>query len=437
MLKKVFTIAMLISLTSCVNSPPRDLNQIKYQNGSAYISEQVVADIKNKVPQDVSLFVAQIPAEIVKQVQKQQVSLYGRYRKRYFAAWDDSLRMAELPLQKFYLSSFFHENNRLYPSQRRKQLIDNVKNALAINKKAIVIRDSVVKEFPTDSMFFNNLKNPGDHYPFDINIYSRIRVGAPLRALALSQDKQWCFVSCNFYSGWIHINDIAYVDDKFVKEYQALPQGICVKEKTTISNGNGFINFAEIGTILPLKGDQVLCPAKRIDGYAELVPCRASNFKKMPLKFTPTNVSTIANQFLGQEYGWGGYLGHRDCSMLTMDFFSVFGIYLPRNGNPQLKFGQSTKIKQTNKKKQILEKGIPWLTLAGKPGHVMIYAGQYEGDPVFFHNIYALKTKSNPANRIVIGETCFMRDFQCPFFDNISVLDMVTIMRNAIDLNLR
>ena len=223
----------------------------------------------------------------------------------------------------------------------------------------------------------------------------------PLKVIAISQDKYWCFVSSHICSGWVNIKDIAYVDDGFVKKYLSYSLGACTREHTIIDNGNGFINFAEIGTILPLEKGKILCPFRKINGYAGIVLCSRANFKRMPVIFCSSNVRDIAFQFLGQKYGWGGDFESRDCSMLTMDFFSVFGIYIPRNSKGQLSDGYVFKS-QENKEGKIL-KAIPWLTIVGKPGHVMLYIGQYNNKPVLLHNVFGFKILGN--SRFVIGRT--------------------------------
>ena len=50
----------------------------------------------------------------------------------------------------------------------------------------------------------------------------------------------------------------------------------------------------------------------------------------MPIAMTPANFARLGNQILGQHYGWGGMLGLRDCSAMTRDLMTPFGIWLPR-----------------------------------------------------------------------------------------------------------
>ena len=52
-----------------------------------------------------------------------------------------------------------------------------------------------------------------------------------------------------------------------------------------------------------------------------------------------------------------------------------------------------------------MKNGVPFLTLVGKKGHVMLYVGHYKNKPVFMHNIWAVPSKFGSADRYVIGKT--------------------------------
>jgi len=73
-------------------------------------------------------------------------------------------------------------------------------------------------------------------------------------------------------------------------------------------------------------------------------------------------VEYIGRELLGEPYGWGGKLKTRDCSTFTRDFFSTFGIYLPRNSRQQAKswkFYTSKRLSRADKKErnQIFKEG--------------------------------------------------------------------------------
>ena len=103
-------------------------------------------------------------------------------------------------------------------------------------------------------------------------------------------------------------------------------------------------------------------------------------------------------------------MGHRDCSSMTKDFFTPFGIYLKRNSFGQREAGRYIEIKglsQEEKKHQIIEKGMPFLTLIYAKGHIMLYVGMKDKEPLIFHNIWGIKTlkDNDKEDRFIIGKT--------------------------------
>jgi hypothetical protein len=58
------------------------------------------------------------------------------------------------------------------------------------------------------------------------------------------------------------------------------------------------------------------------------------------------------------------------------------------------------------KEKIILEKGIPYLSLLWRKGHVMLYIGEKNGRALIFHNIWGIKTRDSAGEegRKIIGQ---------------------------------
>jgi hypothetical protein len=129
-----------------------------------------------------------------------------------------------------------------------------------------------------------------------------------------------------------------------------------------------------------------------------------------PLRLTSLHAVKIANEMIGEPYGWGGLYGNRDCSSMTRDFFAVFGIWLPRHSEDQVKeagrYINLSGIPPEQKEKIILEKGIPYLTLLWRKGHVMLYIGAKNGQALIFHNIWGIRTKDlrGQEGRKIIGQ---------------------------------
>ena len=129
-----------------------------------------------------------------------------------------------------------------------------------------------------------------------------------------------------------------------------------------------------------------------------------------PLRFNRVNAARIANELIGEPYGWGGLYGNRDCSAMTRDFFTVFGIWLPRHSADQVKetgfLVDLQGLSAMEKEKTIIAKGIPYLSLLWRKGHVMLYIGQKDGRALIFHNAWGVRTKDlqGREGRKIIGQ---------------------------------
>ena len=180
--------------------------------------------------------------------------------------------------------------------------------------------------------------------------------------------------------------------------------------------GSGLFLFqGRIGMVLPLAGADksgftALAPARKADGQAEIVrvPIKKADAAAMPLAATPRNLGRLADQMLGEPYGWGGYYENRDCSALMLDLMTPLGLFLPRNSSQQAKSGEYLSFEgltPAQKEALLLARGVPLLTLLHKRGHIMLYLGQYRGRALMLHDVWGLKSldESGTEGRLVIG----------------------------------
>lgn len=174
-----------------------------------------------------------------------------------------------------------------------------------------------------------------------------------------------------------------------------------------VDAGKTFLFDGRIGMVLPLvsedsTGYTALAPARGAGGLAEAVAVRIPKAAAaaMPLSATPRNLARLADQMLGQPYGWGGYLDNRDCSALMLDLVAPLGIFLPRNSSQQAKSGEYVSFEGLSgpqKEALLLARGVPLLTLLYKRGHIMLYLGpigqgRHQGRAAMLHAIWGLKT---------------------------------------------
>ena len=171
---------------------------------------------------------------------------------------------------------------------------------------------------------------------------------------------------------------------------------------------------------------EVLLPMRGLDGSAYAVrasfadyiaPSRKSEERydilsrpavRMPLLLTPRNVARLGDRMMGQPYGWGGLYGDRDCSATMQDLFAPFGLWLPRNSAKQAQEGAVLKLEglsAESKEKALREYAQPFRTLIAMPGHIGLYAGQWQGRAAMFHNMWGVRNSlpEGQEGRLVIG----------------------------------
>lgn len=369
---------------------------IKHESGECIIN-QAVTEVLD-VPQDLHLFMSQIDEKGLGERQKE---MNEQFDAMFLSPWT---KKSEKIVFRSFSEDYFSENLHKLSNKDAEYIKTNIKDSIPIEENGVIVKNTMAKFWPTDSQLFENLKNPGDSYPFDININSLIRLGTPVKITAISKDKLWAFVSCYVFSGWVSMHDVAYVDKHFIQAYVSYPKVVATRDTIAITYKDRFLNRADIGTILIADDKNLLCPYKSFDGFAKLINCDAQGFTKKPLKFTAENAIKISEQFLGQKYGWGGYLNLRDCSALTMDYCTTFGIPSERDAGPQL-FSGNYKLLSEKKASLILDQGKPFLTLVGNKGHIMLYVGKYDNKPVFLHNIWGAPKKLEQNSRYIIGRT--------------------------------
>ena len=357
---------------------------------------------------------------------KTQSRMDEDYNIVYFSVWHQSQPFHGLPdrvsldIKKMILNPGFGENKRKHPKAWGKKL--EKKAALAKYPNAlyggITTRNTNLRVLPTQSPHFNSPSGDSSSWPFDNLQRSSVPANTPIFICHLSADKAWALVETSFTFGWIPAEDFATVDNDFVKSWERGRYAVITRDQTSIlDDQDHFILGASVGHIFPL--------VKEMSGKLELLIAVADSKRQAvirrgfvstdmsavkPLRFNFANAARIANELTGEPYGWGGLYGHRDCSSMTRDFFAPFGIWLPRHSEDQVKevgtFINLREMSPEQKEKIIIEKGVPYLSLLWRKGHVMLYIGENKGQALIFHNIWGIKTVDlrGQEGRKIIGQ---------------------------------
>lgn len=281
----------------------------------------------------------------------------------------------------------------------------------SFNKKAITIRNTNLRVFPTISPIFKDPSILGEGFPFDYNQNSLIKLNTPIFISHLSLDKAWAYVESSSVYGWLKIDDIAFVDNNFIESFKNNNYFIAKKEGFAIYNPN-FIDYIKVSTIFPKKENMFLIAKKDDNLYAKIdyININEENINSFPLKFTLENRVLALKEFLDEPYGWGGAFYHRDCSSFTQDYFSLFAKTIERNSKAQTLAGEYHDIsaKSLKDKKDFIKKyAKPFSSLIYMQGHIVLYLGQIDGEPVVAHNLWSikLKDKNSQEKREIVGKT--------------------------------
>ena len=346
-----------------------------------------------------------------------QEELNKEFDERYFKPWHKDkfeATIQDVTWQfKYKDDTLYGDNYRLLDKTWFNKQIDN-SNFEKYNtflRKAITVKNSNLRVFPTNSKIFYNPYLAGEGFPFDYNQNSGIKINSPLLISHFSKDRAWVYVLSSFAKGWIEVNDIAYVDEKIINFFENQNYYVAIKDNFPIYKQGIFLEYIKLGTLFPIKNNKAITVGRYANnqGYIRVVEIPNIYIAKKPIDFNSENIANIINELLAEPYGWGEALNHRDCSALTKDYFAPFGINLKRNSYGQTldyKYYDLNGFSNNMKKEFILKNGIPFLTLAYMKGHIMIYIGQKDNEPLFFHNVWGVKTKDFFGNdgRKIVGK---------------------------------
>jgi len=348
------------------------------------------------------------------------------YNIIYFSVWHQRQPFHALPervffdFKKFSVNLGYGENKIKHSKAWIKKLqqnafLENYPNALYF---AITTRNTNLRILPTQGPHFNSSEGDSSSWPFDNLQRSSVAANTPIFVCHISADKAWALVETCYTFGWIPVEDFARVDAGFIKTWESGRYAVITRDQTSILDADdNFILRTSLGYIFPLVKEmpdklEILVAAADENTNAVIkhgfVRREMSTVK--PLRFNYANAAKIADELIGEPYGWGGLYGNRDCSSMTRDFFAPFGIWLPRHSEDQVKevgnYIELQGLSPEQKEKIILEKGIPYLSLLWRKGHVMLYIGEKNGRALIFHNIWGIKTRDSAGEegRRIIGQ---------------------------------
>jgi hypothetical protein len=277
---------------------------------------------------------------------------------------------------------------------------------------AVTLRNTDLREIPTHEPRFSRPTPDPRTDPFDYFQYSLLPPGTPLFVAHTTADGRWHYVECPVAGGWVDARDVALVDADFKRAYLTGRYAALIRDDVLLAGVR-----AGIGAVFPVKSEMsagnglnVLYPVRGTGFTAEIgeAALGSGDAALKPLPFTPGNVARVGNAVMSQHYGWGGMFGNRDCSSLTRDILTPFGLWLPRNSAAQSRRGSVYRLDGMllgDKEAFILANGAPFASLVGARGHIMLYVGRRKGRAAVFHNIWGIRVVEGGDDdaRFVIG----------------------------------
>jgi cell wall-associated NlpC family hydrolase len=404
--RSVLLLGIFLLLSACSHSPEaiKDIRSLPQDN--TFYLDKTYSDREMLSPEDHAL-------------------MDEKFNQVYFAPWhrtrpryspEDLLRR----LERYRRDPGFGENKRPHTQEWIDQLthsahLDTYPNA---GFPAITLGPTDLRELPTQRPHFHRFDQAGEGYPFDNLQYSSIAPNTPVFISHISRDGSWVLAESHYGLGWLAAREVAQVDEAFINAWESGPFVTVIQDQVPITAENGIFLFkASLGLLLPMADGDA-------EGYGVWVATTDQNQRALrvrariaenhavakPLQLTAGNVARLANELLGQAYGWGGSYGNRDCSATLKDLFAPFGLMLPRNSAHQATatgtFIGLSDLSPAEKVRTILQRGVPCFTLLWQKGHIMLYLGNHRGQPMVFHNFWGIKTRDlwGREGRKVVGQ---------------------------------
>ncbi|MFA5181775.1 MAG: SH3 domain-containing protein [Syntrophales bacterium] len=343
-----------------------------------------------------------------------QKKMDEQYRANFFMPWHQGAsRFSKSDVEQAWVKFKNDAQDGKKSSRRRRAWIGKMAaNAGLLSYpnasiKAITTGAAHLRHLPAaKAVYFRKVLAGEKSGSFDKLQVSSIAPGTPVYISHVSRDKAWAIVETGYALGWMPLKLLAVVTPGFINRWEEGPHAAVVRDKTPIyDQDRGFLFRASLGSMFPKTAEgedtvEILVPARGGQGQAEM--CKVTLLKETamtrPVALTPCRLASLANEMTREPYGWGGLRDNRDCSAMIRDLYAPFGIWLPRHSADQASDGglyvDLSNLSVAEKKKLIIARGGPYLTLLWLKGHIMLYIGSRNGEPLVFHNFWSVRTMS-------------------------------------------
>jgi hypothetical protein len=374
--------------------------------------ERRIADLA-ELPQSASWYQARVEGADWRAKPGFQKGMAAEWRANWFEPWlkpDPQAGAAQIKEdgEDFIANPGFGEN---LLARRNPYFIALIKNSSWQNYpnagwNAITTNSTDLRLLPSAKPVYSS-PEPGEGFPFDRMQQTSLPPNTPVYVHHQTKDRAWLLVQTPLAWGWLPAGQTARIAQSQAERIMGCDlMAITAEEADVAGLKHGHLFKASIGAVLPLIGEsqrhwQTLVAVKDYQGRAVLISAliEKTSAARFPAELNAKNIARLADRVMGQAYGWGGLYGDRDCSGFMRDLFAACGLWLPRNSTDQAqkggRFMDLAGLDARAKKQAIMRDGIPFLSLVWLPGHIMLYVGAWQGEPLVLHNMWALRTGNN------------------------------------------
>ena len=316
-------------------------------------------------------------------------------------------------------TSHFSDGNKIsndfYKEMKEEMNLNDFYKKNRTTRYALTVNYTNQKIIPTELSLLKN----STQIHFDRNQNSALDIATPLAILHSSKDGFWHYGIGPSSSGWVRDRDIAFGEREEIENYlESKNFVITTSAKNPLIVKGKYFDYLRMGVRLPFimeSKDMTMVMIPTRDENGKLIfsnaSIKTSHIHKGYLPYTPKTILTQAFKFLNAPYGWGGMYGEQDCSKFLQEIYATIGVKLPRNSASQSNVGKE-KVELSGISKNAKEEFVNNFSIIGGTifhlkGHIVLYIGNYKGEPYIIHTVWGESSKHFALGRTAITSLNF------------------------------
>ena len=349
---------------------------------------------------------------------QKRLNYFSDIPKAYNSSWIKEKILKSLKGIK--LSAFYFEDGYKIP----KSFYSDIKSTMNLNnfyEKSIETRYAMTVNYTNQKIIPSELSllKKSSQIHFDRNQNSALDIATPLAILHTSKDGLWHYGVGPTSSGWVRSTDIAFGDREEILNYLDSKNFIITTAtKTALLIQGKYHDYMRMGVRLPSlmtidNMTMVMVPQRNKEGKLLLsnATVKTENVHKGYLPYTANTILTQAFKFLNAPYGWGGMYGEQDCSKFLQEVYATTGLQLPRNSGSQSEVGKAkielSGLAKKSKHHILKSSALAGLSILHLKGHIVLYLGEYKGEPYIIHTVWGSSSKHFALGRTAVTSLNF------------------------------